>query len=76
MLFHKQNKIINKFNLRINNNIINETEKFNFLGLHINSRLTWDAHIKEVSTKIMRTTGVIKKLQLIFPKNILLSIYI
>ena len=52
MLFHKQNNIINKLNLRINNNIINETDKFNSLGLHINSRLTWDSHIKEVSTKI------------------------
>ena len=40
MLFHKQNKIINKFNLKIKNNIINETDKFNFLGLHINSHLT------------------------------------
>ena len=75
MLFHKQNKIINKLNLKIINNIINETEKFNFLGLHINSRLTWDSHIEEVSTKIIRITGIIKKLQLIFPKNILLSIY-
>ena len=75
MLFHKQNKIINKLNLRINNNIINETDKFNFLGLHINSRLTWDSHIKEVSTKIIRTTGIIEKLQLTYPKNILLSIY-
>ena len=69
MLFHKQNKIINKLNLRINNNIINETDKFNFLGLHINSRLTWDAHIKEVSSKIIRTTSIIKKLQLTFPKK-------
>ena len=76
MLSQKRNKIINKLNLRINNNIINETDKFNFLGLHINSRLTWDSHIKEVSTKIIRTTGIIKKLQLTFPKNILLSIYI
>ena len=75
MLFHKQNKIINKLNLRINNNITNETDKFNFLGLHINSCLTWDSHIKEVSTKIIRTTGIIKKLQLTFPKNILLFIY-
>ena len=73
MLFHKQNKIINKLNFRINKNIINDTEKFNFLGLHINSRLTWDAHIKVVSTKI--TTGIIKKLQLTLLKNILLFIY-
>ena len=71
MLFHKQDKIINKLNLRINNNIINETDQFNFLGL----RLTWDSQIKEVSTKIIRTTGIIKKLQLTIPKKILLFIY-
>ena len=49
--------------------------KIKFLGLHMNSRLTWDSHIKEISTKMIRTTGIIKKLQLTFPKNILLSIY-
>ena len=75
MLFYKQNKIVNKLNLRINNNIINETVKCNFLGLHINSRLTWDAHITEVSTKIIRTTGIIKKLQLIVAKKYI-AIYI
>ena len=62
MLFHKQNEIINKLNLRINNNIINKTNELIFLGLYINSRLTWDSHIKEVSNKIIRTTGIIKKL--------------
>ena len=53
MLFHKQNKIINQLYLRINNNIINETDKFIFLGLHMNSRLSWDSRIKEVLTKII-----------------------
>ena len=55
-------KIINKLNLRINN-IINEIDQFNFLGQHLNSCITWDAHIKEVSTKILpfiRTTGIIQ----------------
>ena len=44
-----------------------------FLGLHINSHLTWDTHIKEVSTKSMRTDGIIRKVQLILPNNIVLS---
>ena len=30
--FSQENKVINKLNLRINNNIINETDQFNFLG--------------------------------------------
>ena len=50
---------------------MNEIDQFKFLGLDIYSRLTCNAHSKEVSTKIIRTTGIIKKLQLTFPKNIL-----
>ena len=34
MSFHKQNKIIAKINLRINNSIINKTEQFIFETLY------------------------------------------
>ena len=36
---------------------------------------TWNTHVEEISKKISRTIGVLKKLQLTMPKNILLSIY-
>ena len=71
MIFSKRNKNINPIYLNINNNVIEHVHQFNLLGLHLNSKLTWNTHIEEISKKISRTIGVLKKLQLTVPKNIL-----
>ena len=75
MIFSKRNKNINPIYLNINNNVIARVHQFNFLGLHLNSRLTWNTHIEELFKKTSCTIDVLKKLQLTVPKNILLSIY-
>ena len=76
MLFSKhKNTQLPKLNLKINNSNIQSTSEFNFLGLHINTKLNWDTHVNVIGNKISRVIGIIKKLQLIFPKEILLSIY-
>ena len=61
MIFSKRNKNINPIYLNINNNVIEHVHQFNFLGLHLNSKLTWNTHIEEISKKISRTIGVLKK---------------
>ena len=63
MLFHKHNKIVPTLELKIN------VSTFNFLGLHINSQLTWQTHIDEISKKISRVIGLIYKLQYILPQK-------
>ena len=76
MLFSKhKNTQLPKLNLKINNSNIQSTSEFNFLGLHINTKLNWDTHVNVIGNKISRVIGIIKKLQIIFPKEILLSIY-
>ena len=76
MLFRKQKGIkFRKLNLRISNDAIQSVNDFNFLGLHINSKLNWDTHTNVVGKRMSRAVGVIKKLQLVFPKTILLTIY-
>ena len=62
MLFSKH-KIthLSKPNLQINNSNIQSTSEFNFLGLHINTKLNWDTHGNVI--------GMIKKLQFIFLKK-------
>ena len=69
MIFSKRNKNINPIYLNINNNVIEHVHQFNFLGLHLNSKLTWNIHIEEIYKKISRTIGVLKKLQLTVPKT-------
>ena len=76
MLFSKhKNTQLPELNLQINNSNIQSTSEFNFLGLHINTKLNWDTHVNVIGNKISRVIGTIKQLQLIFPKEILLSIY-
>ena len=75
IMFRKQNKNIPLFNIHINNVNIESVQNFNFLGLHLSSDMTWNFHINEVSKKISRNIGILKKLQLIVPNNILLTIY-
>ena len=75
MMFHKHNKIVEHLDLHVNNNDIEKVDNFNFLGLHLNTRLTWHTHVSEISKKISRAVGIIKKMQWIFPTEILLAIY-
>ena len=76
MLFRKHKSTeIRELNLRIGNDAIQSVNDFNFLGLHIDSKLNWDTHTNVVGKRISRAVGVIKKLQLVFPKTILLTIY-
>ena len=75
MVFGKPNKNIPIIELHIDTANIDKVQNFNFLGLHVISDITWYLHMDEVSKKISRITGILKKLQLIVPKNILLTIY-
>ena len=76
MLFHKnKSNDIKELNLRICNDAIQSVNEFNFLGLYINSKLNWDTHTNFIDKRISRAVGVIKKMQLVFPKSVLITIY-
>ena len=61
MIFSKPNKNIPVLQLRINNANIDEVQNFNFLGLQVSSDITWNLHINEISKKISRIIGILKK---------------
>ena len=46
-----------------------------YLGVLINSGLTWKYHISHVASKISRSIGVIAKLKHFVPRSNLLNIY-
>ena len=76
MLFCKsRNNHTTELTLRLNNNDIQSVTEFNFLGLYLNSKLNRDTHINVIGKKISRAVGIIKKLQLLLPKTILISLY-
>ena len=61
--------------LNINNNEIERVESFNFLGLHLNTHMTWNTHISVISKRISRVIGLIYKMKPILPFIIELWLY-
>ena len=75
MQFHKPHKHVPHLNFQINNNEISRVDTLNFLGLQINDNLKWNIHIDHISQKMSRMIGLLNQMKMIFPQEILLSIY-
>lgn len=76
MLFYKPNrKNIPKVEPSIANKNLDQVSCFNFLGVNIDSALSWKSHINKISSKIAKSCGIISKLKHFLPKQILMNIY-
>ena len=75
MVFHTVQKHIQYPNLSIDNNIIEQVNQFNFLGLILNSHLTWHNHMDHISNKISRVIGIMYRLKHIYPQSVLQMLY-
>ena len=59
-----------------NKNVALECKEFiKYLGILIDSHLTWKHHIDHIAIKISRTIGLISKLRHFVPKHTLINIY-
>ena len=74
MIFFKHPKKLSNLNITVNSNIIEQVDHFNYLGVTLDQNIT-TPHLDNVSIKISRVTGRLRKLQHIFPKHILITIY-
>ena len=52
-----------------------EVESTKFLGIYIDSDLSWKIHVNYLCKLISRNTGILNKLKHEFPTHILLSLY-
>ena len=69
---------LNKFchpSLRFNNNNVSQASSQKHLGLTLDNKLIFDEHLTNVSNKISKTIGLLRKLQNILPRPALLTIY-
>ena len=55
---HKKQKHLNN-NIVINNQIVSRVESTKFLGVIIDSALTWEDHINYIKTKIAKGIGIV-----------------
>lgn len=54
---------------------IEEVSTFKHLGIHIDSRLRWDVHIRKILSSCSSLCGMLRKLSSFVPKHVLLKIY-
>ena len=74
MIFHKR-RDTPQLDLLLNNIKIELVSNFTFLGIILDSSLSWKNHTKMIAIKISKIIGILHKLKYIFPKEILLIIY-
>ena len=76
MIFKSQSKKVSREkNIIINGSQISEVTSTKFLGVMIDSHLTWKPHIDYISKKIAKNIGIIIKARRIFEKDTLLTLY-
>ena len=77
MIFHTINKGISQIELDfyINDEKIERVNRFNFLCIVLDEKLSWKHHIDMISNKISRCVGVLNRLKHFLPTNILRTLY-
>ena len=58
-----------------NGKIIKEVTETKFLGIILDNKLRWNAHIKHIANKISKSVSILKRIKFIFPTDILKSLY-
>ena len=61
--------------LKVNSHIINEKSETKFLGVIVDNKLCWDAHIEHISQKISKSVSILKMLKHTFPTSALKTLY-
>ena len=61
--------------LMVNNSIIERVTEVKFLGVYIDEKLDWNAHMVQMEKKITKSIGVINRFKNILPASVLRSLY-
>jgi len=77
ILFRSHRKLIPEISIQllIDGNIIPQVSTTKFLGIHIDQHLNWSEHIKIISMKIAKNTGILNRLASYVPQQVLLNLY-
>jgi len=59
----------------IDNTTIPQVSSTKFLGVHIDQHLKWKTHIDEISKKIKKNIGIIKRVSYLIPPHVLKDLY-
>ena len=75
MFFYTHNRSVSYPDLQINGNKIERVTEVNFLGLVLQSNISWNKHINHISLKVSKAIGIIYRLKSVYPLAVLLTLY-
>ena len=75
MIFSIMGAIKPEIDLHIEGHKIHESSETKFLGVYIDSNLTWKYHINSISRKIAKGIGIIMKARKLLDKESLVTLY-
>ena len=77
VIFHPSQKKIfgGDFNLAIDDVCLKEERSIKYLGVYIDSNLSWKPHIEYISKKLKRSLGILSKIRYYVDINILTGLY-
>ena len=71
----KRRKLSNVICLKIDENLILETHSTKFLGVHLDSDLSWKTHVGHIKTKIAKGLGIMNKVRTLLPLKAMKVLY-
>ena len=73
--FKTRRKKIDNIIVKIIDTEVKQVESTKVLGIYIDSNLTWKTHIKHITTKIAKTTGILFKARHFLPSQTIRTLY-
>ena len=75
IIFSRKSKATSHPPLVFNNNNVMQAASHKYLGIILDTRLSFEKHLETVLCKINRTIGFIRKLQNLLPRSPLITLY-
>ena len=75
MVFHTSNDLVRYPNLLINERPIERVTQFNFLGLILQTNMSWSMHTDHISIKVSNAIDIIYRLKDVYPLLVLQTLY-
>ena len=75
MIFSNRREGANGLDIRLNGVVLERVASERFLGVILESGLTWKIHISKLASKISRNAGILYKLKGLVPDNVLKTVY-
>ena len=75
IIFNRKTKKISHSSLRFKNSIVSQTLYQKHLSIFLDAQLTFEEHLKVITTKVNKTIGLLPKLQHFLPRSVLMIIY-